>query len=164
MVTYDELNHLKWQRPFQPFRVTTINDEAYEVYSPKLFLVGGKQVNIGLPHPTEPPPMAGEVIGLWHDSIRSIELISTRTTPMVTFEEMNHLKWQRPFQPFRVTTVENEVFEVHTPKLFLVGSNEVNIGLPHPTEPPPAAGDIIWLGFGSIASVEMIGAALESNS
>ena len=82
---------------------------------------------------------------------------------MVTFEELNHLKWQRPFQPFRVTTTENETFEVRSPRLFLVGSNEVNIGLPHPTDPPPSAGDIVWLGFDSIASVEVIAATSESN-
>ncbi len=81
---------------------------------------------------------------------------------MVTFEELNNLKWQRPFQPFRVTTVENESFEVHSPRLFLVGSDEVNIGLPHPTDPPPSAGDVIWLGFKDIASVEIIGATSES--
>lgn len=77
MVTFEELNQLKTQRPFQPFRVTTIDDEAYVVHSPLLFLVGGKEVTIGLPHPTKPPPVAGEMVWLWHDSIRSIEMIGT---------------------------------------------------------------------------------------
>ncbi len=83
---------------------------------------------------------------------------------MVTFDELNHLKWQRPFQPFRVTTTENETFEVRSPKLFLVGSNEVHIGLPHPTDPPPSAGEVVLLGFDGIAAVEVISAATESNS
>lgn len=82
---------------------------------------------------------------------------------MVTFDELNNLKWQRPFQPFRVMTTENETYEVHSPRLFLVGSNEVNIGLPHPTEPPPSADGVVWLGFDDIASVEIIGAASGSN-
>lgn len=80
MVTFEELDQLKTQRPFQPFRVTTIDDEVYEVHSPLLFLVGGKEVTIGLPHPTKPPPMAGEMVWLWHDSIRSIELIASSAT------------------------------------------------------------------------------------
>jgi hypothetical protein len=81
---------------------------------------------------------------------------------MVTFEEMNHLKWQRPFQPFRVTTTENQTYEVRSPRLILVGGQDVAIGLPHPTDPPPSAGDAVWLGFDSIVSVEIIGAPSES--
>jgi hypothetical protein len=77
MVTFSQLNKLKTQRPFQPFRLTTIDNEVYEVHSPLLFLVGGKEVTIGLPHPTEPPPMAGEMVWLWHDSIRSIEPLAS---------------------------------------------------------------------------------------
>jgi hypothetical protein len=83
---------------------------------------------------------------------------------MVTFDEMNNLKWQRPFQPFRVTTIENETIEVRSARLFLVGSDEVHIGLPHPTDPPPSASDVVILGFDGIAAIEMIGAATESNS
>lgn len=82
---------------------------------------------------------------------------------MVTFDELHALKWQRPFQPFRVTTTENESYEIHSPRLFLVGGNEVNIGLPHPTEPPPSANGVVWLGFDDIASVEILAAESESN-
>jgi len=83
---------------------------------------------------------------------------------MVTFDEMNNLKWQRPFQPFRVTTIENKVIEVHSPRLVLVGSDEVHIGLPHPTDPPPSASQVVPLSFESIASVEIIAAAQDSES
>lgn len=82
---------------------------------------------------------------------------------MVTFEEMNTLKWQRPFQPFRVITIDNEVYDVQSPKLILVGSKEVTIGLPHPTDPPPSAGEMVWLWMDSIANVEMIGTHTENS-
>jgi hypothetical protein len=76
----------------------------------------------------------------------------------MTNDELNHLKWQRPFQPFRVTTTENEIFDVLHPALILVASNGVTIGLPHPSEPPPMASDMVWLGAEDIRSAEPINA------
>lgn len=72
----------------------------------------------------------------------------------MTNEELNKLKWKRPFEPFRVVTSENEEFEVVHPGLILIGSNGVNIGLPHPSEPPPRASDIVWLAAEDIVRAE----------
>ena len=78
---------------------------------------------------------------------------------MVTFAELNKLKTQKPFRPFRVTTIDNEVFDVRHPGLFLVGDEEVTIGLPHPTKPPPVAKDMVWLWLESIENVELLDVA-----
>ncbi|QDU30229.1 hypothetical protein ETAA8_53480 [Anatilimnocola aggregata] len=78
---------------------------------------------------------------------------------MVTFAELNNLKQQQPFQPFRVTTVSHESYEVQHPGLILIGDEEVTIGLPHPSKPPPVAGEMVWLWLESIENVEMIGSA-----
>lgn len=69
-------------------------------------------------------------------------------------EELNRLKWQRPFQPFRITTIENEVFDVMAPGFILVGKNDITIGLPHPERPPPAASELVWLGIDAIFTAE----------
>ena len=71
-------------------------------------------------------------------------------------KELNELKWQRPFRPFRLTTVNNEVFDITTPGLILVGTHDLNIGIPHPTEPLPAVSDVIWIGVEDVVRVEMI--------
>jgi hypothetical protein len=76
----------------------------------------------------------------------------------MTNDELNELKWKRPFQPFRVITTEKEVFEVVDPGLILVGRNGVNIGLPHPTEPAPRASEIVWLAAEDILRAEPLAA------
>ena len=76
MVTSSELSQLKSQRPFKPFRVTTIDNETYEVRDPRLFLVGDQEVTIGLPHATKPPPVAEDMVWLWMESIEQIDMIS----------------------------------------------------------------------------------------
>ena len=78
MVTSSELSRLKSQRPFKPFRVTTIDHEIYEVRDPRLILVGDEEVTIGLPHATKPPPVADDMVWLWMDSIEHVEMISTQ--------------------------------------------------------------------------------------
>ena len=75
---------------------------------------------------------------------------------MVTFAELSQLKSNRPFQPFRVKTIDNEIYEVRDPRLILVGDQEVTIGLPHATKPPPVAEDMVWLWMDSIEQVEVI--------
>ena len=71
-------------------------------------------------------------------------------------EELNNLKWQRPFQPFRITTVNDEVFDITQPGLILVGKFDVNIGIPHRHKPLPAVKDVVWLGVEDIVRVEPI--------
>jgi hypothetical protein len=71
-------------------------------------------------------------------------------------KELNELKWQRPFKPFRITTVNNEVFDITQSGMILVGKYDVNVGIPHRYKPLPAVKDIIWLGVEDIVRVEMI--------
>jgi hypothetical protein len=71
-------------------------------------------------------------------------------------KELNELKWQRPFKPFRLKTVNNEVFDITSPGLILVAKHDINIGIPHPSEPLPSVSDVIWLGIEEIESVEFI--------
>ena len=73
-------------------------------------------------------------------------------------KELNELKWQRPFKPFRITTIDNEIFDILHPGLILVGRDDITIGLPDPKSPPPAATELIWLGCEHIASAEPIAA------
>jgi len=74
-------------------------------------------------------------------------------------KELNELKWQRPFKPFRIKTVNNEVFDILDPGLILVAKHDLNIGIPHPQEPPPSVSDVIWLGVEEVESVEFLEAA-----
>jgi len=74
-------------------------------------------------------------------------------------KELNQLKWQRPFKPFRLKTVSDEVFDITHPGLILVARHDINIGIPHPNEPPPSVSDVIWLGVEEIESIEFIEAA-----
>jgi hypothetical protein len=76
---------------------------------------------------------------------------------VISSKELKELKRQQPFQPFRITTIDNEVFDVVHPALILVGKDDVTIGLPDPKSPPPAARELIWLGCEHIASAEPIG-------
>ena len=71
-------------------------------------------------------------------------------------KELNELKWQRPFKPFRVKTVSNEVFDITHPGLILVAKEDVNIGIPHPTQPLPSVSEVIWLGIEDIETIEFI--------
>jgi hypothetical protein len=81
----------------------------------------------------------------------------------MTNEELKKLQSQRPFQPFRVITNQDETFEVVHPGLIMIGKNGINIGLPHqgvdvglphPSEPPPRASTIVWLDAEDIQRVE----------
>ena len=74
----------------------------------------------------------------------------------MSYDELKRLKWQRPFQPFRITTLDNEVYDVMAAGLILVGVNDITIGLPHPERPPPAASEILSLGIENIARAELL--------
>ena len=71
-------------------------------------------------------------------------------------KELNDLKWQRPFRPFRIKTLSKENYDITHPGLILVARDDVNIGIPHPEEPPPSVSDIVWLGVDEIDSIEFI--------
>jgi hypothetical protein len=74
-------------------------------------------------------------------------------------KELNALKWQRPFKPFRIKTVSNESFDIVDPGLILVAKHDINIGIPHPQEPLPSVSDVIWLGIEDVDSVELLEAS-----
>lgn len=61
---------------------------------------------------------------------------------------------QRPFVPFRITTVVGETIDVMHPGLMIVAGNMITIGTPDPDRPPPSADRLIWLGFEDIARAE----------
>ena len=68
---------------------------------------------------------------------------------------------QRPFVPFRITTVVGETIDVMHPALMLVAANMITVGTPDPDDPPPAALDGVWLAFDDIARVEPLKAAAQ---
>lgn len=74
----------------------------------------------------------------------------------MTSNELQELKWQRPFRPFRVRTVNDEVFDILNPGLILVAKNGVQIGIADPKYPPPAVSDVIPMGIEDIVQVELI--------
>lgn len=69
-------------------------------------------------------------------------------------DEVLKLWRQRPFAPFRITTVIGETIDVMHPNLMLVGGNTITIGTPDPHHPPPAADELLWLDFAHIAHAE----------
>lgn len=161
----DEVLKLWRQRPFVPFRITTVVGETINVLHPRLMLVAGSMITVGQPHPNEPPPSAGDAVWLGIEDIASIEPIGApvhidddqpRELPKFSHDELSRLKWQKPFHPFRITTIDNETFDILHPGLILVGRDDVTIGLPDPKKPPPAASELVWLGFEHIASADLI--------
>ena len=63
---------------------------------------------------------------------------------------------RRPFQPFRITTTDNEVVEVRQPGMMLIAGDDITVGVPDPHSPPPVASRLLWLGFENIVDVEPI--------
>jgi len=74
----------------------------------------------------------------------------------MTSEELNALKRQRPFRPFVVITVEDEVHEVMQPGLILAIGDDVLIGFSDSKDPYPIAKDYVYMGLEHIARVEAI--------
>ena len=64
-------------RPFQPFRIITVVEEAIDVWHPNLMLVAGPMITIGSPHPTEPPPSALDGTWLGFEDIARVEPLQT---------------------------------------------------------------------------------------
>ena len=164
----EEVLKLWKQRPFQPFRMITVVGEAINVWHPNLLLAGGTMMTVGQPDPEGPPPLASDATWLGYDDVERIELIESLpdmpTSPEnraihVSHDELKKLKWQRPFLPFRITTLDQETYDVVHPGLLLVGKDDVTIGIPHPERPPPAARELIWLGLEHIASAEPLSAS-----
>ncbi|MGI8982396.1 MAG: hypothetical protein ACR2FY_24455 [Pirellulaceae bacterium] len=72
-MTKDEVLRLWRQRPFQPFRIITVVDEAIDVWHPRLMLVAGNMLTIGQPDPKEPPPAASDGTWLGFEDIARVE-------------------------------------------------------------------------------------------
>ena len=68
--------------------------------------------------------------------------------------EILNLWRQRPFVPFRITTVVGESIDVMHPNLMHVAGDTIKIGTPDPHHPPPAADELLWLDFEHIAQAE----------
>jgi hypothetical protein len=66
-------------------------------------------------------------------------------------EEILNLWRQRPFVPFRITTVMGETIDVLHPNLMLVAGDTITIGTPDPNHPPPAADELLWMDFSDVA-------------
>jgi hypothetical protein len=69
----EEVLKLWRARPFKPFRIITVVDEAIDVRHPNLMLVAGEMITIGQPHPIEPPPSASDLVWLEFDDIGRVE-------------------------------------------------------------------------------------------
>jgi len=74
----------------------------------------------------------------------------------VTNRELNRLKRQRPFQPFRVITLDNEVYEVPRPECIFIAGDDVIIGTPYSHNPSPQVDDVFFCGTEHIARAELI--------
>ena len=69
----DEVLRLWRQRPFKPFRIITVVNEAIDVWHPNLMLVAGEMITVGRPHPNEPPPSALDGTWLAFEDIARVE-------------------------------------------------------------------------------------------
>ena len=61
---------------------------------------------------------------------------------------------RQPFRPFRLKTSNDELVDVFDPRMVLIAGDDITIGVPDPELPPPAASNLLWLGFENIVSVE----------
>ncbi len=77
-------------------------------------------------------------------------------------KEVLRLWNQRPFKPFRIITVVDEIIDVVHPRLMIAGGDMITVGRPHPTEPPPSASDLVLLSPGDIARIEPLEAIAQS--
>jgi hypothetical protein len=72
----------------------------------------------------------------------------------MTREELVDLWRKRPFEPFRIFTLAGERVDVCHPNLMLVAGDLITVGEPHPTQPPPSAGELTLLEVGEITRIE----------
>jgi hypothetical protein len=72
-MTKEEVLELWRARPFRPFRIITVVNEAIDVWHPNLMLVAGDMITVGRPHPTEPPPSALDGTWLAFEDIERVE-------------------------------------------------------------------------------------------
>ena len=63
---------------------------------------------------------------------------------------------REPFQPFRITTTNNEVVDVRQPQMVMVAGDDITVGVGDAVLPAPAASRLLWLGFDNIISAEPI--------
>jgi len=80
----------------------------------------------------------------------------------MTREELSNLWRKRPFEPFRIFTMAGEQIDVCHPNLMLVAGDLITVGEPHPTKPPPSAGELTLLELGEITHVAPLATASQS--
>ena len=73
----DEVLRMWQERPFKPFRIVTVANEAIDVWHPNLMLVAGSMLTIGQPDPKGPPPLATDGTWLDFDDIAKVEPLET---------------------------------------------------------------------------------------
>ena len=73
-------------------------------------------------------------------------------------DEFINILRQQPFRPFRLRTSNEELVEAFDPAMVLIAGDDITVGVPDPELPPPAASDLLWLGFENIVSVEPLDA------
>ena len=71
-------------------------------------------------------------------------------------EQLLHLLMAKPFRPFRLITTDDEIVDVIDPAMVLIAGDDITLGVPDPAEEPPAATDLLLLGFENIVSAELV--------
>jgi hypothetical protein len=71
-------------------------------------------------------------------------------------DEFIRLLQKDPFQPFRITTTDDEVIDIKQRQMVLVAGDDITVGVPDPVYPAPVASRLVWLGFDNILRAEPI--------
>ena len=75
----------------------------------------------------------------------------------MTSEELRQRLYREPFQPFRVKLKDGRSFDIHYPKLNLVGESVFIIGLPAPDDPNPRFYDRqVWVPLKQIDEIDLL--------
>ncbi len=64
----DDIRHLLWQHPFEPFRIILLDGTSYDIRDPDLVLLERSVVKIGFPASKVPVPLTHRevVVSLLH--------------------------------------------------------------------------------------------------
>lgn len=164
-----EMQRLLRQKPFQPFRVFVSDGRLYEVRHPRMNLLGPTFIKIGLPAADLPPPICERAEYVRLDQIQRVELLpgsaplEEQVEPAecpsnggsaVSHDEMQRLLRQRPFQPFRVFVSDGRVYDVRHPRMNLLATSFIKIGVPAPDLPEPICDHTEYVQLDQILRVE----------
>lgn len=74
----------------------------------------------------------------------------------MTYEEMQQLLRQKPFQPFRVFVGDGRVYDVRHPRMNLLFQTYIKIGIPALDLTPPACDHTEYVRLKDINRIEML--------